>query len=80
MIKVAIAADRHVASMTALKSSPVGVPLKLTDNIAGLTKIIYAIVRNVVIPAISSVLTHVLFSFNLKALSSISNYKLYTSA
>jgi hypothetical protein len=65
MMAVPSAADKQVATNTALKSMPV------SDKIAGLTNTIYAIVRKVVKPAITSVLTFVLCSFSLKKESSM---------
>ena len=52
-----------------VKTAPPSIPVAL--NIPGLTARIYAIVRNVVIPATTSVLTFVPFSVSLKNLSII---------
>ena len=52
---VAAPETTHVASSTAPKSSPVGFPVKSVDSTAGCTKMMYAIVRNVVMPAMTSV-------------------------
>ena len=55
-IRIVAAPDTtHVASSTAPKSSPVGFPVKSVDSTAGCTKMMYAIVRNVVMPATTSV-------------------------
>ena len=64
IIKHAIAAARHVPT----KIAPWSIPVK--DIIWGFTKIIYAIVTNVVNPANNSELISVLCSDNLKNLSS----------
>jgi len=55
----------HVATMTDPKSIP------QLESTAGCTKMIYDIVRKVVVPATASVVTQVLFSFSLKIFSSI---------
>ncbi len=56
------------ATQVATKTAPFGMPA--SPRMAGLTKMIYAIVRKVVSPAISSVRTSVPFSLSLKKFSS----------
>ena len=63
---VATAAARQVANKAASDESPVGLPAKSVERIAGLTKMMYAIVRKVVNPARISVRIVVFFSANLK--------------
>ena len=58
----------HVANMTDPKSIP------QLESTAGCTKIIYDIVRKVVVPDIASVVTQVLFSFSLKIFSRIISF------
>ncbi len=58
------------ASTVAIITAPKSIPV--FESIAGLTNMIYDIVINVVMPAMTSVITVVLFSFNLKTFSNIS--------
>ena len=60
----AMALAMHVATMTDPKSIP------QLESTAGCTKMMYDIVRKVVVPDIASVATQVLFSFSLKTFSS----------
>ena len=62
---VAIAAESAVAINTPCMSIPVSL------NIAGFTINIYAIAKKIVIPAMISVFTSVLFSLNLKKASNL---------
>ena len=62
-MRVANAAEMAVAAKIACEGIPEA------DNILGLTASIYAIARNVVTPAITSVLTVVPFSLSLKSFS-----------
>lgn len=71
MITVANAAERQVAVVTAPKSIPVFIPNIVPDNTAGCTKMMYAIVKNVVSPASTSVRTVVWCSESRKNRSNI---------
>jgi hypothetical protein len=62
---VAIAVTRQVTAIRA------GLSIPACDKIEGFTKMIYAIVRNVVVPAIISVFTQVFRFSSLKILFSI---------
>ena len=59
----------NAASAVAVKTAPESIPA--ADIILGLTARIYAIVINVVIPAITSVFTSVPFSRSLKTFSNM---------
>ena len=57
--------------IVATNTPPKSIPVPSVDKMAGLTTIIYAIVKNVAKPANNSVFTLVPFSFNLKIFSNI---------
>ena len=67
----AIAIEPTIAAKAvAVKAAPIGIPSK-AENIIGLTARIYDMVRNVVIPARTSVFTVVCLGSNPKSLVSI---------